>query len=216
LDNLVTPLFALVITGFLTFTLVGPLMRTLGDAMTNSLVWLYDTTGAIGGGIIGFFYAPLVVIGMHHSFIAVETQLLADIAKTGGTFIFPIAAMSNVSQGAAALAMFFIIKEQKVKSLASASAISAYLGITEPAMFGINLKFRYPFYAAMIGSGISSAFISFFNVKAIAMGAAGLPGVISIKQEELWFYVLGMLIATVVTITMTFFFSKRDWTKKTA
>ena len=83
-------------------------------------------------------------------------------------------------------------------------------------MFGINLKFRYPFYAAMIGSGISSAFISFFNVKAIAMGAAGLPGVISIKQEELWFYVLGMLIATVVTITMTFFFSKRDWTKKTA
>lgn len=128
LDNLITPLFAIIITGFLTFTLVGPLTRTLGDVMTNSLVWLYDTTGAIGGAIIGFFYAPLVVTGMHHSFIAVETQLLADIAKTGGTFIFPIAAMSNVAQ-AAALAMFFIIKEQKAKSLASASAISAYLGM---------------------------------------------------------------------------------------
>lgn len=216
LDNLITPLFAIIITGFLTFTLVGPLTRTLGDVMTNSLVWLYDTTGAIGGAIIGFFYAPLVVTGMHHSFIAVETQLLADIAKTGGTFIFPIAAMSNVAQGAAALAMFFIIKEQKAKSLASASAISAYLGITEPAMFGINLKYRYPFYAAMIGSGVSSAFISFFKVKAIAMGAAGLPGVISIKQEDLWVYVLGMLIATLTTVSMTYVFSKRDWTKDEA
>ena len=112
--------------------------------------------------------------------------------------------------------MFFIIKEQKAKSLASASAISAYLGITEPAMFGINLKYRYPFYAAMIGSGVSSAFISFFKVKAIAMGAAGLPGVISIKQEDLWIYVLGMLIATLTTVSMTYVLSKRDWTKKIA
>ena len=116
LDNLVTPLFAIISTGFLTFTLVGPLTRTLGDVMTNSLVWLYDTTGAIGGAIIGFFYAPLVVTGMHHSFIAVETQLLADIAKTDGTFIFPIAAMSNVAQGAAALAMVFIIRNKKRKA----------------------------------------------------------------------------------------------------
>ncbi|PTQ84136.1 PTS system sucrose-specific IIB component (Glc family) /PTS system sucrose-specific IIC component (Glc family) [Trichococcus patagoniensis] len=213
LDNLITPLFALFATGFLTFTLVGPLTRTLGDMMTNGLVWLYDTTGAIGGAIIGFFYAPLVITGMHHSFIAVETQLLADIAKTGGTFLFPIAAMSNVSQGAAALAMFFIIKEQKAKSLASASAISAYLGITEPAMFGINLKYRYPFYAAIIGSSISSAYITFFKVKAVAMGAAGLPGIIAITQGKLFHYIIGMLISSVVTIALTYVFSKKEWSK---
>jgi sucrose PTS system EIIBCA or EIIBC component len=213
LDNLITPLVSLFITGFLTFVLIGPLTRTAGDAMTSGLVWLYDTTGPVGGFIIGLFYAPLVITGMHHSFIAVETQLLADIAKTGGTFIFPIAAMSNVSQGAAALAMFFIFKDEKTKGLASASAISAYLGITEPAMFGINLKYRYPFYAAIIGSAISSAYITLFKVKAVALGAAGIPGIIAITQGKLFHYVIGMLIATVITFSLTYAFSTKEWSK---
>ena len=150
---------------------------------------------------------------MHHSFIAVETQLLADIAKTGGTFIFPIAAMSNVAQGAAAFAMFFILKDEKTKGLASASSISAYLGITEPAMFGINLKYRYPFYAAIIGSAISSAYITLFKVKAVAMGAAGIPGIIAITPGKLFHYVIGMIIATVITFSLTYVFSKKEWSK---
>lgn len=209
LDNLLTPLFTLFITAFLTFTIVGPITRTAGDMLTNGLVWLYDTTGFIGGGIIGLFYAPLVITGMHHSFIAVETQLLADIAKTGGTFIFPIASMSNVAQGAACLAMIFITKNSKTKSLATASSISAYLGITEPAMFGVNLKLRYPFYAAMIGSAVGSAYVTFFKVKAVALGATGLPGIIAITPGYMTYFIIGIIMTTILTFVLTYIFSIR-------
>jgi PTS system sucrose-specific IIC component len=209
LDNLLTPLFTLFITAFLTFTIVGPITRTAGDMLTNGLVWLYDSTGFIGGGIIGLFYAPLVITGMHHSFIAVETQLLADIAKTGGTFIFPIASMSNVAQGAACLAMIFITKNSKTKSLATASSISAYLGITEPAMFGVNLKLRYPFYAAMIGSAVGSAYVTFFKVKAVALGATGLPGIIAITPGYMTYFIIGIIMTTILTFVLTYIFSIR-------
>lgn len=210
LDNLLTPLFTLFITAFLTFTIVGPITRTAGDMLTNGLVWLYDSTGFIGGGIIGLFYAPLVITGMHHSFIAVETQLLADIAKTGGTFIFPIASMSNVAQGAACLAMIFITKNSKTKSLATASSISAYLGITEPAMFGVNLKLRYPFYAAMIGSAVGSAYVTFFKVKAVALGATGLPGIIAITPGYMTYFIIGIIMTTILTFGLTYIFSIRS------
>lgn len=209
LDNLLTPLFTIFITAFLTFTVVGPITRTAGDMLTNGLVWLYDSTGFIGGGIIGLFYAPLVITGMHHSFIAVETQLLADIAKTGGTFIFPIASMSNVAQGAACLAMIFITKNSKTKSLATASSISAYLGITEPAMFGVNLKLRYPFYAAMIGSAVGSAYVTFFKVKAVALGATGLPGIIAITPGYMTYFIIGIIMTTILTFVLTYIFSIR-------
>lgn len=142
LDNLVTPLFSIFITGVLTFILVGPLTRSAGNLVTDGLVFLYDTTGVVGGALFGLIYAPIVITGMHHSFIAVETQLLADIAKTGGSFLFPIAAMSNVSQGAATLAVLLLTRDAKVKGTASAAGISALLGITEPAMFGVNLKLK--------------------------------------------------------------------------
>jgi PTS system sucrose-specific IIC component len=139
LDNLLTPLLIIFITGLLTFTVVGPITCSAGNLLTDGIVWLYDTTGFIGGGIFGLFYAPIVITGMHHSFIAVETQLLADIAKTGGLFLFAIAAMSNVAQGAATLAVFLVTRDKKVKGIASAAGISALLGITESAMFGINV-----------------------------------------------------------------------------
>jgi len=209
LDNLLTPLLAIFITGVLTFTLVGPIMRSAGNLMTDGLVWLYDTAGLFGGGLFGLVYAPIVITGMHHSFIAVETQLLADILKTGGSFLFPIAAMSNVAQGAATLAVFMITKNVKLKSIATASGISALLGITEPAMFGVNLKLRYPFIAAIIGSGIASAYIALNKVKAIALGAAGLPGVISIRPDSLMSYIIGMAISFIITFGLTIVLSKR-------
>ena len=110
LDNLLTPLLAILSTAFLTFLFVGPITRQLGYWLSDGLTWLYEFGGAIGGFIFGLFYAPIVITGMHHSFIAVETTLIADQAKTGGSFIFPIATMSNVAQGGAALAAFLIIK----------------------------------------------------------------------------------------------------------
>jgi PTS system sucrose-specific IIC component len=209
LDNLLTPLLSIFITGLLTFTLVGPITRTAGNLLSDGLIWLYDTTGFIGAALFGLAYAPIVITGMHHSFIAVETQLLADIAKTGGSFIFPVAAMSNVAQGAATLAVLLIARDAKVKGVASAAGISALLGITEPAMFGVNLKLRYPFIAAIIGAAAGSGFMSLFHVKAIALGAAGLPGVISIKPGTITFYVLGMLISCAVAFIITIVLGKR-------
>ncbi|PYA76566.1 PTS maltose transporter subunit IIBC, partial [Serratia marcescens] len=104
LDNLLTPLLSIFITAFLTFSFVGPITRQLGYWLSDGLTWFYEFGGAIGGLIFGLLYAPIVITGMHHSFIAVETTLIADATKTGGSFIFPIATMSNVAQGGAAIA----------------------------------------------------------------------------------------------------------------
>ncbi|MEH0711091.1 sucrose-specific PTS transporter subunit IIBC [Vibrio owensii] len=214
LDNLLTPMLAIFITGFVTFTLVGPFTRDLGFMLGDGLNWLYDSAGFVGGALFGFIYAPFVITGMHHSFIAIETQLLADIATTGGTFIFPIAAMSNVSQGAAALAVGFTTKDTKMKGIAVPSGVTGLLGITEPAMFGVNLKLRYPFIAAIIGSAVASAFITLFNVKAQALGAAGLPGIISIAPDKIGYYIVGMVIAFATAFVLTVVLGMRDKSKQ--
>ncbi len=215
LDNLLTPLFTVFITGLLTFIAIGPVMRMAGNAITVGLLGLINTLGPIGGAIFGFFYAPIVITGMHHSFTAVETQLLADIVNTGGSFIFPVAAMSNVAQGAAALAVIMVLKNNdKMKGVASASGISALLGITEPAIFGVNLKLRYPFYGAMIGSAVSCGYIMLTKVLALAPGAAGLPGIISIRPDSMVNYVIGMVIsmgvAVVSTVLLAKFMNKKE------
>lgn len=210
LDNLVTPLISIFVTGILTFTLVGPITRSAGNLLSDGLVWLYDTTGFVGGALFGLAYAPIVITGMHHSFIAIETQLLTDLVKTGGSFIFVIAAMANIAQGAATLAVFLITDDKKTKGTASAAGISALLGITEPALFGINLKLRYPFIGAIIGAGVASAFVTLFKVKAIALGAAGLPGIISIKPGTIISYIIGMAISFVVAFVITIILGKRE------
>ncbi len=216
LDNLLTPMLAIFITGVLTFTIVGPFTRDLGFLLGDGLTWLYDSAGFIGGAVFGFIYAPFVITGMHHSFIAIETQLLADIVKTGGTFIFPIAAMSNVAQGAASLAVGMMTKDAKLKGIAMPSGVTALLGITEPAMFGVNLKMRYPFIAAITGAATASAFITLFNVKAQALGAAGLPGIISIAPDKISYYVIGMLISFSVAFGLTYALGVRDKAKARA
>ncbi|BFU59197.1 MULTISPECIES: sucrose-specific PTS transporter subunit IIBC [Rodentibacter] len=209
LDNLITPLFSLFIAGCLAFTVIGPFGREAGSLISAGLTWLYDTLGFVGGAIFGTFYAPIVITGMHQTFIAVETQLLADVARTGGTFIFPIAAMSNIAQGAACLGVALALKDPKVRGLAVPSGISALLGITEPAMFGVNLRYRQAFFAAMIGSGLASAFIAFFNVKAIALGAAGFLGIPSIKPDSLAMYSVGMAISFIIAFSLSFVMVKR-------
>ncbi|CAH0537043.1 sucrose-specific PTS transporter subunit IIBC [Vibrio marisflavi] len=209
LDNLLTPLLAIFIAGIVTFAFVGPFTRDLGFMLGDGLNWLYESAGVLGGAVFGMIYAPFVITGMHHSFIAIETQLLANIAVTGGSFIFPIAAMSNVAQGAASLAVGMMTKDMKLKGIAIPSGVTGLLGITEPAMFGVNLKLRYPFIAAMIGAATSSAFITFFQVKAQALGAAGIPGIISINPEKIVYYVIGMGISFVVTFVATIMLAQR-------
>ena len=214
LDNLTTPLLSIMVTAFLTFLFVGPAMRTLGDWMSMGISWIYNTLGFVGGAIFGGFYAPIVITGMHHSFIAIETQLIADAATTGGSFIFVTASMSNVEQGAAVLAVLLLTQNEKIKSLCSASGISALLGITEPAMFGVNLKLRYPFIAACIGSACGSAWIAFTKTLAQSLGAAGIPGFISVLPSHYLDFAIGLVISMVVAFAFTIILGKRQLAKE--
>lgn len=209
LDNLTTPLISILVTSFLTFTIVGPVMREAGNLLAAGITWMYNTLGAVGGAIFGLVYAPITLTGMHHSFIAIETQLIADSANTGGSFIFSTASMNNVAQGAAVLAVLALTKNEKMKSICSASGISALLGITEPAMFGVTLKLKYPFYAAIIGSAVGSAYLAATKTLAQALGAAGLPGFISMKPDHYLDFAIGLVLSMAVSFLLTVFFWKK-------
>ena len=209
LDNLTTPLLSILVTSFLTFICVGPVLREAGNLLASGITWLYNTLGPVGGALFGFAYAPITMTGMHHSFIAIETQLLADSAHTGGSFIFSTASMNNVAQGAAVLAVLLMTKNDKMKSICSASGISALLGITEPAMFGVTLKLKYPFYAAMAGSAAGSAYLAATKTLAQALGAAGLPGFISMKPDHYMNFAIGIILSMGVSFALTMVFWKR-------
>lgn len=203
LDNLTTPLLSIMLTSFITFILVGPILRTTGNLLAYGITWLYNTFGFIGGAIFGLFYAPITLTGMHHSFIPIETQLLSQIDITKGSFIFTTASMNNVSQGAAVIAVMLMTKNKKIKSICSASGVSALLGITEPAMFGVTLKLKYPFYAAIIGSAVGSAYCAFNKVLAQALGAAGLPGFISMLPKDWLNFGIGLSLSMVTSFVLT-------------
>lgn len=209
LDNLTTPLLSILITSFLTFIFVGPVLREAGNLLAAGITWLYNSLGFVGGAIFGLTYAPITMTGMHHSFIAIETQLLADSVHTGGSFIFSTASMNNVAQGAAVLAVLLLTKNEKLKSICSASGVSALLGITEPAMFGVTLKLKYPFYAAIIGSGVGSAYLAWTKTLAQALGAAGLPGFISMKPEDYGHFAIGLILSMAVSFGLTVVFWKK-------
>lgn len=209
LDNLTTPMLSILITSFLTFVCVGPVLREAGNLLADGITWIYNSLGFVGGGLFGLAYAPICLTGMHHSFIAIETQLIADVAKTGGSFIFTTASMNNVAQGAAVLAILFLTKNEKMKSICSASGVSALLGITEPAMFGVTLKLKYPFYAAIIGSAVGSAYCAATRVLAQALGAAGLPGFISMRPESYGNFAIGLLLSMAVSAGLTVIFWKK-------
>ena len=209
LDNLTTPLLSILVTSFLTFICVGPVLREAGNLLASGITWLYNTLGPVGGALFGFAYAPITMTGMHHSFIAIETQLLADSAHTGGSFIFSTASMNNVAQGAAVLAVLLMTKNDKMKSICSASGISALLGITEPAMFGVTLKLKYPFYAAMAGSAAGSAYRAATKTLAQALGAAGLPGFISMKPDHYMNFAIGIILSMGVSFALTMVFWKK-------
>ena len=209
LDNLTTPLLSILITSVLTFLVVGPVMRTAGDWLAYGLSWIYNTLGVVGGFIFGLLYAPITITGMHHSFTAIETALIAASETTGGSFIFPTASMNNVAQGAAVIAVLLVTKNEKLKSLCTASGISALLGITEPAMFGVTLKLKYPFYAAIIGSACGSAWIAGTHTLALALGAAGLPGFISIDPKNWFNFFIGLAISMVVSFALTIVLLKK-------
>ena len=208
IDFIFTPTLTILITGFLTFILVGPPMFQLGTWLGEGINWLYTVAGPLGGLIFGTFYAFIVMTGMHQAFPPIEMSLWA----TGGSFIFVVASISNVAQGAAAAGVALTTKNKKIKGIASASAPSAFLGITEPAMFGVNLALRWPFYIAIVSAGIGAMVASILNVKAKALGAAGYIGFPSIipTTGAGWAGFFGCLIlTTVIAFVASFIWGKK-------
>lgn len=196
---------ALLVTGFLAFIVVGPITFAIGNVLTSGLVSIFNLYAALGGLIYGGLYSLLVITGMHHTFLAVDIQL---IGSEGGTFLWPMLALSNIAQGAAALAMMFIVREQKAKGLAVTSSISAFLGVTEPAIFGVNIRLKYPFIFGMIGSGIAGVLLAVNNVLASSIGVGGIPGFLSIFPNQWGIFFLGMLIVLVIPFTGTLLYGR--------
>lgn len=215
-DFTFTPLLSLMITGFLTFVIVGPLMRLVSDGITDGIVWIYKTLGFIGTGIFGLLYSPIVLTGLHQSFPAIETQLITAFTQNGtgyGDFIFVVASMANVAQGAATFGVFALTKNKKMKGLSSSATISAILGITEPALFGVNLKYRFPFFCALVGSGIAATFAGLFHVIAVSLGSAGLLGFLSINAKSIPMFLLCELISFIIAFALTYVYGKRNYAK---
>lgn len=208
IDFIFTPTLTILITGFLTFLLVGPPMFQLGTWLGEGINWLYTVAGPLGGLIFGTFYAFIVMTGMHQAFPPIEMSLWA----TGGSFIFVVASMSNVAQGAAAAGVALTTKNKKIKGIASAAAPSAFLGITEPVMFGVNLALRWPFYIAIVSAGIGSMVTSILGIKAGKLGAAGYLGFPSI-EATVGAGIPGFLGCLVLT-TVIAFVASFIWGKK--
>jgi PTS system trehalose-specific IIC component len=201
---LVAPI-TLLITGFLAFTVIGPVTFMIGNAITSGLVYVFDLAPALGGLIYGGLYSLLVITGMHHTFLAVDVQL---IGTQGGTFLWPMLALSNIAQGAGALAMMLVLKEQKGKGLALTSSVSAFLGVTEPAIFGVNIRYKYPFVFAMIGSGIAGILLTVNHVMASSIGVGGIPGFLSIFPNNWGVFFIGMAIVLIVPFALTLMYGK--------
>lgn len=201
----------LLITGFLAFTIIGPVTFAIANAITSGLIYIYESYAALGGLIYGGLYALLVITGMHHTFLAVDVQL---IGSQGGTFLWPMLALSNIAQGSAALAMMLVLREQKMRGLAATSSVSAFLGVTEPAIFGVNIRYRYPFIFGMVGSAIGGVLLTMNNVQATSIGVGGVPGFLSIFPNKWGVFFIGMAIVLIVPFLLTVIFGRAKLRKQ--
>ncbi|MCC0633260.1 MULTISPECIES: PTS trehalose transporter subunit IIBC [unclassified Clostridioides] len=206
----VAPL-TLLITGFLTFSIIGPITMSFANLITSGILGLFEINAVLAGALFGFILSPLVITGMHHLFLGINLQMIGTL---GFATLWPIQVMASLGQGAAALTMFFILKNKKIKGVALTASISAWLGITEPAIFGINLRYRFPFIASMIGAGIAGGVVSYFNVKASSIGISGLPAFLSIFTDQWSVYFLAMGLSIAITCILTYIFSKSKYFNK--
>lgn len=208
ISMIVVPFFALVPTVLIAHVFLGPLGWKIGSFISG-LVYsgLTSTMGWLFAAVFGFAYAPLVVTGLHHMTNAIDLQLMSEF---GGTNLWPMIALSNIAQGSSVMAMIFLNKNDEAeKQVSIPAAISCYLGVTEPAMFGINLKYVYPFLAAMIGSAIAGIFSVGNGIMANSIGVGGLPGILSIQPQYMFKFLIAMIIAIVVPVILTVIFHKR-------
>ena len=203
LDLILTPFLTVIITGFVALLFIGPAGRALGDGISFVLSTLIDQAGWLAGLLFGGTYSAIVITGIHHSFHAIEAGLLGN-PKIGVNFLLPIWSMANVAQGGACLAVYFKTRDVKIKAIAVPSALSALLGITEAAIFGINLRFMKPFLAALAGGALGGAWVVANHVGMTAVGLTGIPGIAIVQANSVVSYLIGLVIAFGAAFVISF------------
>lgn len=206
LDLFVTPLVSVFVTGYLTLSIIGPVFVTIENGILDGVQWLIALPFGIGSFIMGAFYAPTVVAGVHHMYTIID---LGQIAKFGMTFWLPLASAANLAQGGAALAVALKTKDQKIKSMAVPSALSACMGITEPAIFGVNLRFGKPFITACIGGACGALAASITGLGATGTGVTGIFGILLCLNQPVA-YLLMMAVSLGVSFALTWVFGYKD------
>lgn len=208
ISMIVVPFCSLVPAVIIAHTVVGPIGWKIGDVIANVVYGgLMSQFGWIFAGVFGLFYAPIVMTGLHHMTNAIDTQL---ISAYEGTILWPMIALSNIAQGSSVLAMSVLQKKnERAQQVNIPACISCYLGVTEPALFGVNLKYGFPLICGMLGSSIAAMISVGFGVQAISIGVGGLPGILSIKPEFYLVFLAAMAVAVVVPFTLTFFVGRK-------
>lgn len=208
ISMIVVPFCSLMLSVIIAHGILGPIGWKIGSLVSDVVnAGLTSSFKGVFAGIFGFFYAPLVITGLHHMSNAIDLQLIADF---GGTTLWPMIALSNIAQGSAVLAMIFLQKNDvKAKEVSVPACISCYLGVTEPALFGVNLKYGFPFLCGMIGSAAAAVISVGSGVMANAIGVGGLPGILSIQPQHMLMFAVAMVVAVVVPFILTFAVGKK-------
>ena len=204
LDLFVTPLVSVFVTGYLTLSIIGPIFVWAENAILGGIQWLLTLPFGLGSLVMGALYAPTVVTGIHQMYTAID---IGQIAQYGVTYWLPLASAANIAQGAAALAVALKSKDKKIKSLALPSSLSAFMGITEPAIFGVNLRFFKPFIAGCIGGGCGALYASIVHLGAKGTGVTGIFGILLCLDTPMQ-YLIEMLIAVGVAFVISFILYK--------
>ena len=203
----VVPVCSLLLAVFLAHALIGPFGRMIGDGVAFAVRHLMTGSFApVGAALFGFLYAPLVITGVHQTTLAIDMQMVQNL---GGTPVWPLIALSNIAQASAVLGIIIISRKHNEREITVPAAISAFLGVTEPAMYGVNLKYRFPMLCGMIGSGMAGLLCGLYGVMANGIGVGGLPGILSIQTRYWEVFGLAMIIAIVIPVVLTIMMYQR-------
>lgn len=213
ISMIIVPLFSLIPAVILAHTVVGPIGWAIGSFIANAVyAGLTSSFGWLFAGVFGFFYAPLVITGLHHMTNAIDLQLMSQF---NGTILWPMVALSNIAQGSAVLAMIFLQrKNERAKQINVPACISCYLGVTEPALFGVNLKYGFPFICGLVGSCIAAMISVSSGIMASSIGVGGIPGILSIKPQFMFMFFIAMIVAFCIPFILTTVVGKKKLTSE--
>ncbi|MEF2965688.1 beta-glucoside-specific PTS transporter subunit IIABC [Paenibacillus sp. M1] len=198
LKLLFVPLLSLLVVVPITLIAIGPLGTFVGDALSGGINWLIIKGGLLSGIVLGGAMALIVMTGMHYALVPV---ILGNLATAGFDKFLPLTYISNMGQAGATVGVFFRAKDKKLKSLALSTSLTALMGVTEPAMYGVNMRYKKPFLAAMIGSAAGGGFALMFGVNAYVLASnGGIPGIPAFIGPTFWYAIAGMAIAFVVSL----------------